>query len=819
MSSESRQPWLAIVVLVATVAGLLAVAGGFAAITGYYSLPWLPGGLTRLVGLLAGILAALVIVAWFSRLPIIPTAAVVAVGGLTLLGALWPAAVVCAMALAFVLAGRRLRAWWRDRADDSDRLLFDVAIGAGAYGTLISVLAHFPVNHVALYTVLLAAPIAVDRREALALLRALVARFRPGASLAPLSAWVAVTLALAYLVVALFPETGWDALAMHLFIPGQVAAHGSWSFDPHRFSWALMPALGDWLFTLAYFFDGERGARLLNAASAILVGVCTYRIAVVCGARAGWAWFASALMLATPVMFAVGASLFIDATWTLFVLAALLALLRAPVPGQPPHAWVTCGALLGFSAAIKAVTMPFLPLIAIFVLAHWRTWRVRGGARVMAWSAVAFVLAACKPYLFSWLATGNPVYPFFIHLFGGSPPFDSWNTGPQTFRQPLTFTTPYDATFASNRYIEGRLGAPGFQWLILLPAAALALILSWHRRGLVLLALGLGMVAAVFAFQGYLRYVLPALALLIAAVAVAGTVLHGTRWARRAFAAAGVVVLALNVAHLNAASTQDAFPLRAVVDDAFRRDHLLRTLPVLHATEVAIRLPAGASRLAFFSSPAFALTGGAQVLQPTWYTPAFARAVASASTPESLARTLLDWQVRYVVIDSWWSQPESRRLVLGATTLLADFNGAAVREVRRDLMFEHEYLRNPDFASTEGWSLLGTARHDGAQQALIVTVDSPAFQSVPVKPGTAYLNKVRARCGTDGGARVQVNWLDARNAFLATSLQAFPCSGGWIEKEQEVVAPAGARIAVIYATSADAYPVAIGAVSFRGRRP
>lgn len=819
MSSSSRATWLAIVMLAATAAGLYLVLRGFQAMPGVYELPWATGSLRQLLSLLAGILVALALCRRLSRLSIVGSTALVALAVLALLGALWPVVVVGTMALAFTLVGRRLRAWWRDRGAAHDDPLIDLALGAGLYGTVVSVLVHFPVSRTALYVLLIGAPIVLGRRDALTLLRAIVERLRPTVLPTPFPAWGAATLAIAYLVVALFPETGWDALAMHLFIPAHVAAQASWSFDPHRFSWALMPALGDWLFTIAYVFDGERGARVLNAACTILVAAFTHRIAVACGARSAWAWFAGALVLATPVVFAVSASLFIDAEWTLFVLAALLVFLRASVPGQPPYAWITGGALLGFSAATKAVTLPLLPVFAVLVVVQWQAWRVPGGTRVLLWLVCAFAVAAAKPYLYAWLATGNPVYPFFMHVFGGTPAFDIWTTGPQTFKQPLSLATPYDATFAADRYVEGRTGSPGFQWLIMLPAAVLALLLTRHRRGLLLVGLALAMLAAVFAFQGYLRYLLPALALLIAAFAIAGTALRDARWASGILALGGAATVALNVAHLNAASRRDEFRLSILVDERKLRDHVLLVSPVRRATELAVQLPAAGTRLAFFSTPAFAVASNADVLHPSWYTPSFGRAVGAATSPEALARVLLDWRVRYVVVDGWWLQPQPPRHVLGATRPVAEFVGASVREVRREFLFEHEYLRNPDLASIDGWTLAGGARHDAAQQALVVTAESPAYQSIPVEPGTVFANKVRARCAGAGIARTQINWHDARNAYLSTSAQTFPCGGAWNEQEQEVITPPGARFALVYATSADTRPVEIDSVSLRGRRP
>ena len=810
-----RLRWLPIALLLVTGSGLAAVAHGLNALHWPFDLPWTRSGVYRLLFVIAASVATLALAARALRLSAVPAAALIVAVTLTLLGALWPLLIVAAFALASALVGRRLRRWWRD-APPATELLLDIVLGAGVYASLIGVLAHWPVAHSALYAALIALPIVWDRHAALTIVLAVANGARR--TTAPFAAWIAATLAIVYAIVALFPELSWDGLAMHLFIPGHVAAHRMWSFDPERFSWALMPALGDWLFAIVYLLDGERGVRVLNAGCSLLLAALVHRLAELGGASRGWSWFAAALWLATPVVFAVSASSFIDAEWTLFVLAGVYALLLPGVPGQPPYRWITAGALLGCAAAAKAVTLPMLPVIALMALAGRDTLRVRGSVQVLLWAALAFVVIGGKPYATAWALTGNPVYPFYVGIFGG-PAFEFWSDGPQHFRRPLSWTTLYDATFATQGYIEGRTGAAGFQWLLLLPAAALALVATRHRRGLLLLVTGVAMLVAIFVFQSYLRYVLPALGLLVAAIGVAATAARELRGSNGVvLGAAGAIALGLNVAYLNATSTYIGFPIEVVASEQARQDHIAQTLPIRRAAELAAQLP-DAGRIAFFSQPAFASASHADVVNMSWYTPRFLRAIREAGSTEALTRTLLDWNVRYVLTDEWWNEPQVRRRLESATVPLVDFHGAAIREVRRDFAFEQEYLQNAELSAPTGWHLVGSAKYDAERRVLIVTAESPAYQLVRTRPGTAYRNTVRARCTGSATARVQVNWLDASEKFISTSLQSFACGEAWTEKTQEVVAPRDAAMAVVYATGGASAPVEIGAVSLRGRKP
>ena len=219
--TATRARWLAVAMLAATGAGCVAVAHGLLALHSPYNLPWTRTGIDRLLLLIVAIGVGFAVVSRLLRLSAVPAAAVTAAVALTLLGALWPLLVVASFALASALVGRRLRRLWRDIPAEPDTLV-EIVLGAGAYASLIGVLAHWPVAHSSLYAVLIALPIAADRHAALELVKACVSAARK--STAPPVAWIAASLAVIYAIVALFPELSWDGLAMHLFIPGHVAA-------------------------------------------------------------------------------------------------------------------------------------------------------------------------------------------------------------------------------------------------------------------------------------------------------------------------------------------------------------------------------------------------------------------------------------------------------------------------------------------------------------------------------------------------------------------------------------------------------------------
>jgi hypothetical protein len=143
----------------------------------------------------------------------------------------------------------------------------DVLLGIAIWATAVMVLVHFPVNYAWVYAALFLLPLIIRRPR-------WNLRFQPDWTRLEFAALAALIFALALQwLVALKPEVGADALAMHLAAPAQVAYLHRWPFDVTQFIWALMPMGGDWVYTAVYLLGGEFAARLLNFALLVLLSI------------------------------------------------------------------------------------------------------------------------------------------------------------------------------------------------------------------------------------------------------------------------------------------------------------------------------------------------------------------------------------------------------------------------------------------------------------------------------------------------------------------------------------------------------------------
>lgn len=782
---------------------------------------WTPDGAARVVAWTGLMALVLHVLAGRSRGRVVPFALVYLGLVLAAAGAIGALLGVAAMALAFTLVGQRMRALWGDSPASLADTAYSMLIGAGTYGTLTGVLAHWPINSAGLYLFLVAAPIVIDRHAARTLLSQLFVLVRVPS--APGNTWLAITasaLMLVYVTVAPLPQLGWDGLALHLLVPMETIGRHQWHYDVTRHVYAVIPMLGDWLMTVAFAFGGETAARLLVVGFVALLAFLAASMVRDCGGRLPWAWFAATLVLSTPILFSIGSSLLVDAIWSAFIVGGL-ALLLAPQGEVPrPGRFVTAAVLIGFSAAAKAVTLPLLPVVLVLALVKGGDLRQPAMRNAMLLALAAGMLAAVKPYATAWILTGNPVFPFYNELFA-SPlfPIEGVTFG-ERFRHGVRWDDLYSISLRSARHIEGHAGAAGFQWLLLLPAAVLLLAPRKHRGALWLPASAIAMLVITFHFQSYLRYVVPTFVILAATIALAASRSADASPAiGRVAAWVGAVCLAFNAVFLNAAAAYGDFPLAAAFGDAAaRRALIMEKAPHRLAARVAAELSQRTGRIAFFSAPAFADADMAAV-HASWYSPAFFMAVKAADSAEALANVLSRWDVRHLVVHPGWAAPPRRDHLELVSSRVGSLGDLEIRKPRSELLLTRELLKNPDLASVEGWTLVADARHDAAERAIVVSSASPAYQSVDVVGSAPYLLTVDARCdrqATEG--RLQIIWHAADRTVIRAEAETFPCTKEFRAHVRETVAPPAARAAVVYATGHTPETIVVKGVSFRTHR-
>ncbi|MGC3987895.1 MAG: hypothetical protein QM777_25980 [Pseudorhodoferax sp.] len=748
----------------------------------------------------------------------LPVAALLFVGFATLAGQLWALLVSLVFALScYLLGGFVLRCLRCESV--ADKHVSRWLLGAGSYGLLIGGLAHLPVNYPALYAALVAAPLWIRRRELAQLARAAPAFWRQAnadTQSPSIARGMLLALALVHFVYALMPELGFDALTLHLLVPSQLLHRHQWGFDPTLYAMALIPMLADWIFSAGYLLGGETASRLINLSFSFLLAWQSQCLAVWLGAHQRWARLVPVLLLSTPLLFTETNSLHVEAIWSCFVVAGAVALLRLVLDRDTqPAQLILAALLLGLAANAKAITLLFLPPLALSSAVAWRRMFSVVRQRSFVYAFVVFAVVAAIPYATAYVIAQNPVFPFYNGVFQ-SPYYPAQNFNNVLYNSGLGWATPYLALFDAGKYMEATTGGAGFEWLVLFPAAVLAALWSRSRRMLALLVLVVLATFLVFRSQSYLRYILPVYAigaaLMLAALSGFAVSARISACLRVAF----TTVLGLNLMFFCSATwTYREFPLALLLNGQYRDYYLEQRSPVRLAVEAVNQVNLRNKPVAFFTREAYGAGLHADALYPSWYNHEFFEKARSIRSEKDVAGVLADYGVDYFIVSSEWGGEQLQKLLESSSNEIVRIGRISVRRLREEARFSTELLKDPGISGAADW-IIGAGAIQAPSGGVSVNANNSVAQGLPVQPGRLYRNEVTARCaGPMTQGRVQVNWQDAKGEFINTDIKVFDCTDELQTYRQYVVSPRNAAAAIVYGGSNTDGFIFLSEISFR----
>jgi hypothetical protein len=362
-------------------------------------------------------------------------------------------------------------------------------------------------------------------------------------------AFLAATL-LGTLLTALAPVTDGDALCYHLQVPKVFLERHAALFDPDLHE-TVYPLVTEMLYAVALALRGPIACRLVQWIFGVVFAANVTALArPVLGARARWA--GTIALLVPAISNGMGAPLN-DVALAACGNAAVVAWTRwrqRPTQGNAVLVGLLTGLALGvkYPALVLGGLLGLAMTVESFYLNFFKSEISNigsAGKRTIAHAAlvgtVASVVGGCW-YLRAFIHTGNPVYPFFRHTFGGSGIDDVLDP----VKRPLAvnlgnlLTALGPLTLQPDRFdsFSHQLG-PAF--LLFLPALVL---FRAPRRIWGLVGLALAFLMLCLTQRQSMRFVLIA----VGPLAVAVAWLAGQWWDRRTFASRallGMVVLML----------------------------------------------------------------------------------------------------------------------------------------------------------------------------------------------------------------------------------------------------------------------------------
>lgn len=296
--------------------------------------------------------------------------------------------------------------------------------------------------------------------------------------------WLAIyaiaNLLIAFLL-ALTPETAWDALTYHLTGP-QLFANAGRITHLRDIAFLGFPQLGEMQFLLGVLLWGDSMAPLLHFGYGVMGLIMATTLARQLFGREA-AWLTAVILLTVPLFLEELGDAYVDLT-LLFYATAVFYLFRRWQTAPTPRNLVILGLFCGFAAGVKytAIVIPIAMGLALLWQLRREPWG-QIGRQVGGLTAVT-TLTTLPWLLKNWLTTGNPTYPFF---FQNGLYWDAWRSW--SYARPGTgllatapwrlLTAPFEATIlgsSGSQYFDATIGPFVLGGLVLLPVV-------WSKLG------------------------------------------------------------------------------------------------------------------------------------------------------------------------------------------------------------------------------------------------------------------------------------------------------------------------------------------------
>lgn len=220
-------------------------------------------------------------------------------------------------------------------------------------------------------------------------------------------------------ILTLTPDPGKDALIYHLAAPKLFLKHQGFTFISGNI-FSNYPLLNEMLFLVGLFLRGEvlaKGMHFIGLLG-ILIGIGQFSSPRVL--QNGFPFLSLLIFLTIPSVFITSHLAYNDLFITYYSLAAVLAFIQWVDRRRNP--WlVLCGVFSGLAVASKytALLLPLLGCLGVL----WASSHFRENPKQIRWSLFLYLasvgLVGAPFYIKNWIMTGNPVYPFLYHWFGG----------------------------------------------------------------------------------------------------------------------------------------------------------------------------------------------------------------------------------------------------------------------------------------------------------------------------------------------------------------------------------------------------------------
>lgn len=695
-------------------------------------------------------------------------------------------------------------------SDINPGVLYNLMVGVAVLSSIVGFLSHFPVNYAGLYVSILII-ISIGSWKYYIKLNKVFINSILNSNKLKISTYELLLegliggLAIVYFLIALMPEVGYDALVSHLAVPERMAFFHKWIYDPKVLIWSLGPLNANWVFTIPYIItSSEELVRITSVGFLVITCFLIKDLIIIFNGTRKEYLTAVLILITTPLTLLESSSLFTDLIWTAYLVAGAVIVFKMLIDESKESRkfLILIGIFFGMALGVKLTTLFILPPVFILYIYYIK----KNGFLLQEFlkSLSVFLIIGCISYGYSYWVTGNPLFPFYNEVFK-SPLYPS-EKFLHPFKPGLSWDLIYQITFHSGNFLEGGIGSPGFQWILLLLPSILIILFKRNKWLLVLLAISITFIVCVFNTVGYLRYIYPAFIFLIILISIA-IVQSGEfgNTMKLLFSSLFFLTIFSNLIYFKAAShyANISFP---VIFNSFDRERYIESrVPMRRAIKMVNGLNLNNTPVAILSTAPYFSGLQATPMIGWWYNNSFSKSIFEIREGHQLATLLSKYNIDYILLDDSWGGSEIRELIKISSNYLERVGNISIHKFNNKLTYQYDLLRYIKFP--QDWSL-----SDGAKvyagKYLKVTVSSPAVATVGVSESRKLKYVAESKCfdnSTPG--RLQVNWMDYKGKFISTNITTFDCEENFKSYSVEIKSPPNAVSANVYASSHTEIPV------------
>jgi hypothetical protein len=613
---------------------------------------------------------------------------------------------------------------------------------------------------------------------------------------------IATFILLVYFAVASMPEIGHDALASHLYLSNYLWYNGKWHFDFEMLTGAG-GYLGNWLYAFIYILGGESSVRLLNLIFIVCISLMSVKLLriFINSRKADIVIFI--LILSTPIFFLEASSLYIDSIWCFLLLAVIYLILTFNIINVSTS--VIVGALLGGALSAKLITLLSLPILVLIYIYSY----INNNINYKIFIKNVFVIIifaiifSSGTLLITYIFTGNPVFPFYNNIFKSSLfPIENFNN--PIYNSKITFTTLYDITFNSNKFLESRKGAVGFSLILFFIPITIYSIITKDKKFKILYLIAFVSFVTVFFIQSYLRYILPTL-VIFNVLTICMIYKLCVKKNKFAFLLKSTVVILIvsNLFFLKSAGHYGHLNNEALLSQKGRDNYIYSISPIRFAVDLVNILNVKDNFNVLFYSEPFASKLNHNALYVNWYNQKLSNQLNKVNNLEEMSILYKDNNIKYIILNDKFGSPFVRGSIIASSKLIKSFDGIEVREIVNKSGHHEEILLNGDLKNLSNWN-----------RSIPIVSDSYPLQTgqgiiynqvVTLEPGKSYEATVSASCDNDNAAqgRVQVNLLNIKNKIIASEIHVFKCKDSIDYYSKKFNVPKDAVVGIFYLNSHD----------------